>query len=524
MRITNIYASAIALLAVAGPSLAAPETSICQSDENVPAAVSQALDSVLMSLADPDADTSPVFGYAPGGVLSLKGADWRYARAIGNTAIEGGKPITCDMPFQIGSNTKMMTAAVLMQLVEEGALSLDDALSAHLPDIAKQLPNGEAMTLRHLAMHTSGVFSYTDNAPDGTPGIMEGDLTDANALRRGYTPDQLVEWVIAHGQPTFAPGEDSAWAYSNTGYILLGMIIEKIEGRTLGESFKARIFVPLGMNKTLMWNDVPSGDLGLPHAYFKPPFDTETTDWNMSQAWAAGAVISTADDMHVFIEALANGRLFKSQDTLAAMQQTVPTGNPTLQGYGIGLADKGSGAWGHGGQTLGFESDVAHFTQAGVSFVGWGNSASNILAAGVSAVSGALVEGGILPDPTIALSDELHRAMASSEWQLVAIKVDDKPETVPDDPTSNTVTFSKDGRLSAKADCNRVQGDWSVENLKVKVTLGPATMALCPPGSLGDTFRDWLGAAVSAYIAENELTVVSVRGTQAASLKFRALK
>ncbi len=133
-----------------------------------PDAVEDELDGVLSQVL------ASTFGSAPGAVLSVRTDDWHYIAAAGFADPEAGTPLDCASPFQIGSNTKMMTAVVLLQLFEEGRLGLDDPLSLHLPEIAARLPNGEAMTLRQLARHTSGVFSYADNAPDGTPGLMEG--------------------------------------------------------------------------------------------------------------------------------------------------------------------------------------------------------------------------------------------------------------------------------------------------------------------------------------------------------------
>ena len=133
---------------------------------------------------------------------------------------------------------------------------------------------------------------------------------------------------------------------------------------------------------------------GLPRAFLAGR-DYETTDWNMSQGWAAGGVISTVDDMHVFIEALVRGGLFQSPDTLAEMEETVPTTNPALLGYGLGLALKGQDLWGHGGQTLGYESDIA--ASEDISLIAFGTSSSNLMALGAIVISGALQSTGIQP-------------------------------------------------------------------------------------------------------------------------------
>lgn len=388
-----LFAVAIVLTATSGLTSAEPATfGTCNTNTTALETVEVELDGVLKKILESK------LGSAPGAVLSVRGSGWRYVKSIGVADPDTGKLINCNMPFQIGSNTKMMTAVVLLQLHEEGVLSVDDPLSAHLPEIAAKLPNGEQMTLRQLAQHTSGVFSYTDDTADGTPGLMEAGTSDPEALRRKIGPQEMIDFVIEHGVPGFAPGAEGKWSYSNTGYTLLGMVIEKVEQRPLGKSFEKRIFNPLSMDQTYMWNGIPRPAFGLPRSYLAAPFDFETTKWNMSQGWAAGAVVSTVDDMHIFIEALVAGDLFRSPQTLLMMQKTVRTTNPALLGYGLGLALKGKDLWGHGGQTLGFESDVAAFQGRGMSMVAWGTSSSNILALGATVISGALRKVGALSE------------------------------------------------------------------------------------------------------------------------------
>ena len=381
-----------------------PVTGTCAISSNAPAPVEKALDEVLQRFVDPDPDTlpdaikklyAPQFGAAPGAVLSVQGPGWRYIKAAGVADIEKRTPLDCGLAFEIGSNTKMMTTTILLQLQEEGKLSIDDPLSRHLPEIAAQLPNGNAMTLRHLAQHTSGVFDYADNAEDGTPGILEGGATDAELLKRQVDPQDMIDYVLKHGKPHFTPGQKDSWRYSNTGYILLGMVIEKIESVSFEKSLERRIFQPLGMDHTFLWRGIPRPAFGVPRSWLQTPFDYETTSWNLSQGWAAGGTISTADDMHKFIEALLAGKLFKSPQTLALMQETVPTGSPIELGYGIGLKQIAKGQWGHGGQTLGFLSSYGSFPAENISYIAWSNSSSNILAFGDMLINDALKSSGV---------------------------------------------------------------------------------------------------------------------------------
>jgi len=179
----------------------------CALEMQAPAGLVAALDAVLEKIV-----TGNEYGAAQGAVLSVAGPAWRYVRATGMADPETREPVDCAMPFQIGSNTKMMTAVVLLQLHEEGRLSLDDPLSRHLPEVAARLPHAQAITLRHLAQHTAGVFSYTDTAPDGTPGIAVAAMSDPEALRRQISPQEMIDFTVDHGAPSFAPGAAGQWA------------------------------------------------------------------------------------------------------------------------------------------------------------------------------------------------------------------------------------------------------------------------------------------------------------------------
>lgn len=399
--ITGILSTILMCGLVLVPAVTAQsvDPSQCAAETTTPAGVETALDGLLASFVDPDSQDARLYGLAPGAVFLIETPGWRYYKATGLADVATGEPINCAMPFQIGSNTKMMTATVILQLQEEGLLNIDDPLSDYLPDYAEALPFGDQMTLRQLATHTSGLFSYTDNAPNGTPGIMEGAIGNTDMLTRGYTPDELIQFVIENGEPNFEPGAEGQWAYSNTGYVLLGIVIERITGQPLADVFQQRIFQPLGMEDTFLWNDMPQLDFGLPSSYYQAPFDVETTEWNMSQGWAAGAVISTAEDMTTFIRALLNGELFQDEATLAIMQDGVRTGTLNFVQYGIGLGEKSTGLWGHGGQTLGFESDVAYLPADDLSIVIWTNAARDLAAVGATHAEQALLQAGIIEDP-----------------------------------------------------------------------------------------------------------------------------
>ena len=136
--------------------------------------------------------------HTPGLVLLVDTPDGRYLKAAGVTSLENGTPMQVDSRLEIGSNTKSFTDVLLLQLQEEGVLSLDDPLSKWLPDWAAKIPNGDKITLRQLAQHTAGIWDYGDP-------IIGDAVNDPPKLAQGYTPVELVQYAIDNGTPDFAP-------------------------------------------------------------------------------------------------------------------------------------------------------------------------------------------------------------------------------------------------------------------------------------------------------------------------------
>ena len=292
------------------------------------------------------------FGPAPAMALRVDAPGFHFEEAAGVADLATGTPVQPGDSFEIGSNTKMFTTILLLQLEEEGALSLDDPLSRWLPGWAEKIPHGREMTLRQFANHTAGLWDYADD-------IIGGGLEDPAFLRRRYTPAELVTYAIEQGQPVFAPGEEEKWQYSNTGYILLGLVLEVATGRSYADLLQSRIFGPLELHETSYPNDIPAPG-SIVQGYSWWPDGVNTTDWNLSQGGAAGGIVSTAGDMTTFLRALSQGRVFRDPQTLMRMAAFVR--NEGLRqakderGYGIGLIEFVEQVWGHGGQTLGFES------------------------------------------------------------------------------------------------------------------------------------------------------------------------
>ena len=252
---------------------------------------------------------------------------------------------------------------------------------------------GDVVTIDMLLTHTSGLHDYFDLPTEDGKTIEDG-AADKEMLTRGFTPEELVTLVADSGLSTFEPGAEGLWSYSNTGYILLGLIIEEATGQTYEKNLNARIIEPLGLTQTYLQIGVPEAGTPesgpLPQAYFKSPYDFTTREWNASQGWSAGAVVSTPDEFALFLKALFTGRLFSDPASLDLMRAHTDAGvNALGEGtiYAHGMFDN-NGVLGHGGQTLGFLSEGGYVLDADVTIVIWSNAAeSNVQRAIVPAIA-----------------------------------------------------------------------------------------------------------------------------------------
>jgi D-alanyl-D-alanine carboxypeptidase len=268
----------------------------------------------------------------------------------------GNGPVDPDGYFRIGSDTKPFVATVALQLMGEGKLALDDTVEEHLPTVVSGNGNdGSLITVRHLLQHTSGI--HDDYPGFDTPEQYREGRFDP------YPPGELVARAMSH-PPDFVPG--TRWAYSNTGYLLLAMIIERVTGRQWHEEVDVRIARPLGLEHTFFPGDTPG--LPTPHARgyqrFVPGGElvdvTELIDWN-----ASGGLISSTADLNLFFRALLDGTLLEPA-LLAEMQRTVPVDEQVEQlwpggRYGLGLRMRplpcGGVYWGHGGGGSGYMTE-----------------------------------------------------------------------------------------------------------------------------------------------------------------------
>lgn len=268
------------------------------------------------------------------------------------------RPVPKDGYLRLGSTTKTFVATVVLQLVGEKRISLDQTVEELLPGVVTGAGNdGRTITLRDLLRHTSGLSDYVyDVFPDPSARTYFADRW------RVYEPERLVDLAMRHA-PAFPAGTD--WAYSNTNYVLAGMIIEKVTGRTWERQVHDRILRPLGMRDTETPGTWPF--LPRPHAanhqQFAPegPMVDTTIPYRPFDSGADGSMTGTARDLNRFFAALARGKLLKPAE-LAAMRATVPvppnTGHPEGTRDGLGLfftpLSCGGGYLGHGGSGFGY--------------------------------------------------------------------------------------------------------------------------------------------------------------------------
>ncbi|WP_144467759.1 serine hydrolase domain-containing protein [Bacillus toyonensis] len=274
------------------------------------------------------------------------GKTWGYAAGIAD--LNTKKPMKTDFRFRIGSVTKTFTATVVLQLAGENRLNLDDSIEKWLPGVIQG--NGydaKQITVRQMLNHTSGIAEYSKSK--------EADFTNP---KRMYTAEELVKIGLS-APPDFAPG--TGWSYSNTGYVLLGMLIEKVTGNSYAEEIENRIIEPLELSNTFLPGN-SSVIPGTKHArgYVQPDGASELKDvtyYNPSIGSSAGDMISTADDLNKFFSSLLGGKLLKEQQ-LKQMLTTVPTGIAEIGRYGLGIYEtklpNGVSIWGHSGGIPGF--------------------------------------------------------------------------------------------------------------------------------------------------------------------------
>jgi D-alanyl-D-alanine carboxypeptidase len=328
-------ASLVCLLllgALAAPSYGSPRSTDARPD------VQRELDAVVAA-------------GAPGTTVLVRHGNRTVQLTSGVGDVETQRPIGARDRTRIGGVTKSFVAAVILQLVDERKLSLNDTLGERLPGL---IPSAEAVTVRQLLNHTSGIFNYTADENVLAP-YLAGDLTQV------FDPLTGVQVAADKGQ-LFAPG--SALDYSNTNFLLLALIAERMTGRSIDELLTARVFLPLRLRHT---SCAMSSEIQGPHVHgYLPagdPLWLDVTAFSPTLYGAAGAIVSTPSDVARFYRALLQGRLVPRH--LVREMQTIdpiatggiPDAGILGGGWGLGLLREEfpcGQAWGHDSETPGY--------------------------------------------------------------------------------------------------------------------------------------------------------------------------
>lgn len=290
----------------------------------------------------------------PGGLLAVVSrGKILHLRPYGLANVELSVPVTDSTVFEIGSISKQFVSAAVMLLVEEHRLGLDDPIHQYLPYLPSEWLG---VTVRHLLTHTSGIPDYEEIA-----------TYDIYGFR--LTPEEVIR--LAHSRPMdFAPGE--GWYYSNTGYFLLSMIVERVEGRRLGQVLRARIFEPLGMGQTRMADP----EAIIPHrasGYWvnkvgelinRRPTETSST-------LGAGGILSSAHDLMKWDEALYGDQLLSAESKETMWTPAIlPDGEDTGYAFGWSVRPyRGLTTRSHGGQVAGFVAGFFRFPEQEVALI-----------------------------------------------------------------------------------------------------------------------------------------------------------
>lgn len=277
---------------------------------------------------------------AMGSLIVTKDGKTFYRRAIGYSQINSTekKPVSAATKYRIGSITKMFTAAMIFQLVEENKLKLSDTLDKFFP----QVPNAQKITLAQMLGHRSGIFNLTESA-------------DFRSWKtQAKTRDEMIA-IIAKNKPAFEPGEKAQ--YSNSNYALLGFIVEKAGGRSYDDALKQRITSKLGLKDTYLGTGYSDASKNEGFSYSFIGDWKQESETHLSIPGGAGAIVSTPNDLTKFIQALFDGKLVSKE----SLEQMKPKDE-----FGLGINSQTIGGktfYGHGGGIDGFRSLLVYLPE-----------------------------------------------------------------------------------------------------------------------------------------------------------------
>jgi D-alanyl-D-alanine carboxypeptidase len=291
-------------------------------------------------------------GKFPGLVVGVTSPQGSFLYATGYSNLATHAPMQTNQVLRIGSITKTFMATVILQLAQQGKLSLNDPLSKYEP----QIPNASSITIRELLNMTSGIRHGSSPLPN------------AQNPQRSLTPQQVIANTTRRPL-LFTPG--TKYSYSDTGYLILGEVATKVTGTDIGTLIQRQILQPLGLHHTVY---DPSSPLPAPaaHGYrFQHGQAQDTTNWNEGWAGSAGAMASTVGDLEAWAPALATGKGILNPSMQQQRLQMVNTG--VGANYGLGILQYGA-SFGHDGEVMGYNATVLYSPQAKTALVVLGNT------------------------------------------------------------------------------------------------------------------------------------------------------
>ena len=393
---------AIALVAVAAPAAA-----------QAAPALAERLDSIAGHWVERN--------YAVGIVAAVvRGNDTLLLESYGKADVEWDVPMPLDALFEIGSVTKQFTAVSVLKLRDEGKLALDDEIGRWLPDFDTR---GHTVTLRHLLAHTAGIGDFTE-APEF------GSLFMNNRF-----PRDSAYALLQRLPPQFAPGEMQI--YNNSGFWLLGRVIEEASGMTYEDYIEREIFEPLGMTRSMYCHseeNVPRRA----HGYFVSRDSVVRRAWTVSHTWpfAAGSLCSTAGDTVAWREALHGGRVLSPASYAEFITPaTLNDGTPIRYGMGLQVGPDPSGLMylGHGGRGPGFWVETGWYPEAEMAVVVMINNVGPLDPQEVTTDLAGEVLGWTPPPPKRFAGDPaplVGRYVGPGRGEEVIVEVTETPEGI----------------------------------------------------------------------------------------------
>ena len=293
-------------------------------------------------------------------VLVIRNSKVLFEKGFGVRDLRSFHPIDSETNFRLASLTKQFTATAIMLLVHEGKLHYDD----HLTDIFSDFPTyGRAVAIRHLLNHTSGLVDYEDVMQKQNPGVPDDRIPQIHDA-------EVLALMKQQTGTKFPPG--SRWDYSNSGYVVLAMVVEKISGMSFGDFLRERIFKPLAMNNTIAYEKGKNEVRNRAYGHTQTAAGWRETDQSSTSATLGdGGIYTSLDDLEKWNRALDQHTLLSAQDTAPALRAPEWKNGPllTLSGsiaprYGFGwFLDplEGHVRYSHYGETVGFRNAIQRF-------------------------------------------------------------------------------------------------------------------------------------------------------------------